>query len=307
MSFLHISDAHVDLPYMFRQMGFRGPWRDLEKGDLTLEEAKKAGLIFLVVSIYLEDSFNGPESMDHFNATMAYVEPLLEDVDVLNRTNSSKIKNGKIKAIFSIENADFLSGQQGLLEDFRQKGILIVGLTHAGANRLADGNNVRYGNGITKEGYDILKAMEREGLILDLSHLNEKCFNQALDIFGGHLMVTHTGLREIYDIPRNIDLKQAKEIVDRDGIIGISINPELMWEDKGLSIDRVYATIDTLVGAFGPSRVCLGSDVCGFFVENFSYSEALAELTEILLKRGYGSAISEIFYTNLINFIEKHI
>lgn len=307
MSLMNLSDAHVDLPHLFRQKGFKGPWRDLEKGDLTLKEAKKAGLIFLLISIYLEDRFNGPMSLDHFRESMEYVEPLLEDVDIPPKTKPLKIDNDKIQALFLIENADFLSGQERLLEDFRQKGILIVGLTHAGANRLADGNDVRYGDGITKEGKIVLKAMEREGLILDLSHLNERCFYEALDIFGGALIVSHTGLREIYDIPRNIDLKQVKEIVERDGIIGVSINPELMWEEKGLSIEKVYATVDTIVETFGPSFVCMGSDVCGFFVENFSYSEALAELAENLIKRGYGSAVYEILCTNLMNFIEKHI
>lgn len=307
MSLLKTSDAHVDLPYMFRQMGFRGPWRDLERGDLTLKEAKSAGLNFIVISIYLEDRFNGPASIDHFRTAMEYVEPLWEDLNIIQGAESLKIEDERPKALFLIENADFLSGQEKLLEDFRRKGILIIGLTHAGANRLADGNNVRYGDGITKEGNAVLKAMEREGLILDLSHLNQRCFYEALDIFEGALMVSHTGLREIYDIPRNLDLKQVKEVVERDGIIGVSINPELLWSEKGLSVERVYATIDTIVEAFGSRPVCLGSDTCGFSVEGFSYSRTLEELGEILLKRGYGSAVEEILCTNLISFMEKHL
>ncbi|MFN3535666.1 MAG: hypothetical protein ACK4WB_09790, partial [Desulfatiglandales bacterium] len=61
-----LSDAHVDLPYLLREKRFTGPWRGLKEGDLTFEEAQRAGLGFFISAIYLEDRYNGPLSLLHF-------------------------------------------------------------------------------------------------------------------------------------------------------------------------------------------------------------------------------------------------
>lgn len=302
---IFISDAHVDLPYILRQRDFTGPWRELTECDFTIDEAEKANVVFFVSALYLEDRYNGKLSLAHFYHALDYIGPLKEDVSIVDDFRQLERLEGPMKTILSVENADFIADDISLTGALKEKGILMVGLTHMDSNRLADGNGVRFGDGITKEGKAVLKRMEKEGLILDLSHLNERCFYQALDLFRGHLMVSHTGIREIFDIPRNISLAQAREVMERQGIVCVAMNPELMWDKFVLSIERVYASLDTIVEAFGPDQVAFGSDVCGFSTKGFSYSNAVGELIDLLWAKGYGDAIEKIMGLNLIGFVRK--
>ncbi|MFN3535160.1 MAG: membrane dipeptidase, partial [Desulfatiglandales bacterium] len=98
---------------------------------------------------------------------------------------------------------------------------------------------------------------------------------------------------------------QAREVMERGGVVGISINPELLWEGRDIPMERLYASIDILVQASGPERVCLGSDVCGFGGQGFSYSDTVSSLKETLLDKGYGPATYQILGGNLIRFLKE--
>jgi membrane dipeptidase len=179
-----------------------------------------------------------------------------------------------------------------------------LGLTHASQNRLAEGNNCPKGEGLSRQGRATLKAMASEGLILDCSHLNERSFYQALDTFKGPVMASHTGIRELHNTPRNLFLAQVKEIRDRGGVVGIAMNPELLWDRPETSVERVYAHLDTVAQHLGPEVIVIGSDACGFEAVGFSYSLLLEGLKDLLWEKGYGDAIGQILCHNLIGFLK---
>jgi len=301
-----IADAHVDLPYFLRQMDQKLPFEEIKEGPFTFEEAIRANVNFFVSAVYLEDRFNGSLSLAHFYHSMEYANALITNMALVKTGGDLKKQEGSTpKTLFLVENSDFLADDLRLIFKLKGQGIFILGLTHAKQNRLADGNDVKVPEGLSKLGREVLEAMEKEGLILDLSHLHLRCFYQALDAFKGHMMVSHTGIRDVYDTPRNIYLSQVEELIQRDGIVGISINPELLWDQKGFSLERLYAHIDTIAQAYGPLCICLGSDVCGFEMTGITYERAIESLEEILLVKGYGNSTYEILYGNIMRFLSK--
>jgi microsomal dipeptidase-like Zn-dependent dipeptidase len=89
-----------------------------------------------------------------------------------------------------------LANNIGLGLSLRDRGIYIVGLTHAGKNRLADGNAVFYPEGITPAGREVIHMLNDNNILIDVAHLHPACFYQLMDLVERPCVSTHTGIRE---------------------------------------------------------------------------------------------------------------
>jgi membrane dipeptidase len=123
----------------------------------------------------------------------------------------------------------------------------------------------------------------------------------------GRVITSHTGVRTRCDIQRNIDLDQAKEIAGRDGIIGISLNPEMLSPEGEATLDEVFVHLDILVQKFGPDCIGIGSDFCGFDVatEGLEHIGKIHQLKDLMLEHGYGEgAAQKIMGLNWLRIFE---
>lgn len=298
-----IVDGHVDLPYHMEKNNYRNPFIRLEHGPWTIAKAKQAGVKIWGTALYCEDSFNGPLSFRHFNELLGFTQAALEDITIIRKERDLE----EFGTFLVLENADCLAERPGYAGELPGLGIIIVGLTHAGKNRLADGNSVRYSDGITREGREAVKALETRGVLIDVAHLHERCFWELMKSHEGPVVSSHTGIREICDLPRNLTVSQAKEIIERRGIIGITVNPEMLCASGHASLNDVYVHIDTLVQRFGPWGVGIGSDFCGFDVpaEGVEDVGGLVGISETLMSHGYGEeAVKAIMGGNWIRLLK---
>ena len=140
-------DGHVDLPYFMAKHIPDKSFDALESGPVTSETARMSGVRLFATAIYCEDIYNGEKALMHFQHNYDYAQRILENViRVKCREDISEIESSKdaIGTLFLLENADALTGNNSLALSLRERGIYIVGLTHAGTNRLADGNSVMH-------------------------------------------------------------------------------------------------------------------------------------------------------------------
>ena len=210
--------------------------------------------------------------------------------------------------LFLLENADALVGRLSFVEELLEAGVKIVGLTHAGRNSIADGNDVFIPGGFTLEGRDVVRALDDFGVIIDVAHLHPKCFWELLNIFNGRVVSSHTGIRNVCDIQRNVDLEQAKEIIGRGGLVGVTFNPEMLSQDGKANVEHVFVHVDVLVQKFGPHGVAIGSDFCGFeqSTEGLEDITKIPKLRDIMLEHGYGEeAVGKIMGLNWLRLYEK--
>lgn len=297
-----IVDGHVDLPYFTSRKGFTGPLSDLDTGPWTLAKAISAGVRLWGSAIYCEDRFNGPLSFNHFNDLLSHTRNLLGDISLLGKYSSLD----ETGTFLILENADCLADRSQYAAELASGGFLMAGLTHAGKNRLADGNAVRYSDGLTPAGKDVVKALKANAIMLDVAHLHDRCFWELMRLDDGPVVSSHTGVREACDLPRNIDTAQAKEIIERGGIIGITVNPEMLALSGPASLSDVYVHIDILVQKFGPYGVGIGSDFCGFDepAKDLEDTGKLANIAGLLLSKGYGEeAVSAIMAGNWLRVL----
>lgn len=301
-------DGHVDLPYYIRSLGCLDSIHSLEQGPFTLKTAKNAGIRIFCTALYCEDRFNGNGSFTHFqdvlNHTLKIYDefPIIKEQGQLDRLTEAR---DMIGTVLLLENADMLARNPDRVELLLKTGIRMAGLTHAGKNRLADGNEVRYSDGLSDEGRKVVQALDENGLIIDIAHLHETCFWQLLDLTEAPIITSHTGIKSICNTPRNVDMEQAGKICERNGMIGISFNPEMLSEDSSSNVHVVFAHLDSLVQKFGPDHVGIGSDFCGYDGQTDGLEDptGLDMLVRIMLKHGYGDdAVARIMGLNWLEF-----
>jgi len=307
-----IFDAHVDLPF-FLSHNPEISFGDFTKGPFTFGRARDAGVRVFGAALYCEDRYNGAPSLSHLRAllehTLDHLDPAspIDNLTDLNQTWCNR--ESEIRTVLLLENADALAERAAYAETLKRKGVRVFGLTHRGKNRLADGNAVAHSDGITSRGREVLHTMEANAIILDAAHLHPTCFWQALSLFRGPVIDTHTGLRALLDTPRNLDFEQVREIIDRGGVVGLTFNPEMLVERRECGLEDIFAHLDTLVQKFGPWSIGMGSDFFGF-------TEAAPELSEIgqvgvlarkMLESGYGeAAVEAIMGLNWHRFFQEH-
>lgn len=306
-------DGHVDLPYFIMNHAKETSFSTLSDAPFTRDKAKKSGIRLFCTSLYCEDRFNGKTSFGHFQDILNFTLDKMDSVDIIkNGPDLHRLKQDDegMGTIFLLENGDALAGNLSYIGQLKERGIGIVGLTHVGKNRLADGNVVTYSDGLTREGIEVIRVLNENGLLIDVAHLHPRCFWQLMKISEAPFISSHTGIRKICDIPRNIDLEQAKEIFDRGGMVGITFNPEMLSQDRKAGAGEVFAHLDTLVQKFSPEKVGIGSDLCGFDIdaEDMGDITGITVLIEIMRAHGYGETdVHHIMGLNWLNLFEKHL
>ncbi len=306
-------DAHVDLPYYMMTNHLDIPLSQLNQGPFTLNQAKEKGIRLFCTALYCEDSHNGEASFGRYQEIMGFFLKYFDSTKIItDKTHLKALREntGMVGTILLLENADLLADGHGALDQIQEDGIKIVGLTHRVNNRLADGNDVPFAQGLTHMGREILRLLQKEGFIIDVAHLHPKSFWQALDLMERPFICSHTGIRNVYDIPRNLDLDQIKEIVDRRGIIGITFNPEMLGDNRFVEVEKIFEHLDVVVQRFGPDSIGIGSDMGGFekCVGDMEDIRGIDKLIEKMDRHGYGQeAISRILGQNWFQFFENNL
>ena len=200
--------------------------------------------------------------------------------------------------VISMESADpVLLPEQ--LPAWKESGVRIIGPAHYGPGRYAGGTSTELG--LAFEGKQLLREMERLGILLDLTHLSDEAFWEAMDCFGGQVLASHNNCRALVPHQRQLDNKQIRLIISRAGVIGVAFDNWMLrpgWtrgarENERVTLAHVADHIDHICQLAGNSHhAAIGSDLDGGFGREQSPSDLdtiadLQHLTEVLSKRGY--------------------
>lgn len=221
--------------------------------------------------------------------------------------------------ILSLEGADSLV-TPGHLERAYCNGLRAIGPAHYGPGTYAQGTDAD--GGLPQKGKDLLREMEKLGIILDVTHLNDQCFWEALDIFNGPLWASHNNCRVFVPHHRQLDDNQIKALIDRDAVIGLALDAWMLipgWQrgkstpkSTQVSLTHVVQNMDHICQIAGNSEhAAIGSDLDGAFgieqsPQDIDTIADLQKLHKLLESRGYKpSDISNILSGNWIRFLRK--
>jgi membrane dipeptidase len=199
-----------------------------------------------------------------------------------------------------------------------EDGLRVVSLSHYGQSAYAFGTGTE--GGLTAAGRDLLREMEQAGMLLDLTHLSEPAFWEALDAFGGPVLASHNNCRALVPGDRQFSDAQLRAIVERDGVIGVALDAWMLYPGwvKGetlpdvVGLDAVAAQIDHVCQVAGDARhVGIGSDLDGGYgTEQCPHDlDTIADLQQVahlLRPRGYGQAqVEAILFGNWIRLLKR--
>lgn len=223
----------------------------------------------------------------------------------------------RVGVVISMESADpILTPEQ--LPAWQEAGIRIIGPAHYGPGRYAGGTSTELGLGF--EGKQLLREMDRLGILLDLTHLSDQAFWETMDCFEGSVLASHNNCRALVPHQRQLDNKQIHAVIARDGVIGVAFDNWMLragWtrgakDNERVTLAQVADHIDHICQLAGNSRhAAIGSDLDGGFGREQSPADLdtiadVQHLTEILSKRGYGDAdITAILHGNWLRVLHK--
>jgi membrane dipeptidase len=231
--------------------------------------------------------------------------------------SKTRIKQPPLGLIISMESADPILQPEQLIA-WKEAGVRLIGPAHYGLGRYAGGTSTEFG--LTEDGIDLLHEMERLGVILDLTHLSDEAFWQALDYFGGSVIASHNNCRALVPHQRQFDNRQLKAIIDRNGVIGAALDNWMLipnWvrgsrDNRPAMLKHVTDHIDHICQLAGNAEhAAIGSDLDGGFGREQSPSDLdtiadLQKLVEILDKRGYNTNdISLIMHGNWLRLLRN--
>lgn len=233
--------------------------------------------------------------------------------------NDSTATPKPIGYILSLEGADSIV-TLGHLERSYEQGLRAVGPAHYGPGTYAFGTD-SVGT-IGAKGRELLKEMDRLGLILDATHLCDQSFREALDCFGGSVWASHSNCRVLTPHNRQFTDEQIKELIGRGAVIGAPLDAWMMipnWvrgqttpEATGLKLDTMVAHIDHICQLAGNANHSgIGTDLDGGFGREQSPMDLdsiadLQRLPELFRARGYSATdIEGIMHGNLLRFLRS--
>lgn len=192
-----------------------------------------------------------------------------------------KISENKIGLIFGIEGASVISEDLSNFEKLYQLGLRSVILTYNETNIFGDGCNVENAKGLSDAGKSFIKKLNQTNVIVDLAHYSEKSFWDAMELLDKPPIVSHSNVKKLSNIKRNLTDEQIKAIAERRGVIGLNFVAVFVDEDYSkATIDRLIDHINYIANLVGIEHVGIGPDFADYFIEDVQKSLVNRNITD---------------------------
>ena len=220
------------------------------------------------------------------------------------------VKGGRVAAMLSIEGADVIEGELSMLRVFHRLGVRMVGLVHSLRNLLADGvTDRRTGGGLSELGVQAVEELDRQGMVVDVSHISDEGFWDVMDVARGPVIASHSNCRAVCDHPRNMTDEMIVALAEGGGVMGMNFAPSFVHATEP-SVETLVDHIDHVVNLVGPDHVGLGSDFDGIPSTPVGLEDVtrMPNITSELVKRGYGEGdVRSILGGNHLRLIRRVI
>ena len=264
---MFIFDAHVDT---LSRLHRSGEELETKSGHISLDWLLEGHISAQVFAVFVDPAFyqgmalhQGLEMIDIFWNTIEQYPNYLGFAGSGRQIEELRQQN-KIACLLSIEGGEVLEGKLGHLRNLYRLGVRIVTLTWNYRNAIASGQMERNDcGGLSSFGREVVGEMNRLGMMIDVSHLNERSFWDVLETTSAPVIASHSNARALCDHRRNLTDDQIKAIADLGGVIGVNFCTGFLSKDSQASVHDVVDQIMYLVNVGGSQCVGLGSDFDG--------------------------------------------
>ncbi|MEM7736938.1 MAG: dipeptidase [Deinococcota bacterium] len=227
------------------------------------------------------------------------------------------LDTGSLAVILHMEGAEAIDGNLDALEVFYQAGLRSLGIVWSRKTIFAEGVPFKFpgspdtGDGLTAAGKELVKACNRLGIMIDLSHMNEKGFWDVAKLSDAPLVATHSNVHALCPTTRNLTDDQLAAVKDSSGMVGLNYAVNFLRQDGKNNTDTPLSVmadhIEYLVDKLGIDHVGLGSDFDGATVpQDIGDVTGTPKLLSVLAERGYDdTALRKLAYQNWLGLLSK--
>lgn len=196
---------------------------------------------------------------------------------------------GRKSIMLGIENGLALESDINNVKHFANRGIVYITLCHNGDNDICDsarGSNTH--NGVSAWGEKVIKEMNAQGVMVDLSHAAEKSFYDALDISSTPIVCSHSNCKSLCDHPRNLTDDQLRKLAQKGGVAQTTLYHGFVCKDGEATILDAMKHLEHAISIMGIDHVGLGTDFDGDGgIRGLANSSELMNFTIELMRRRY--------------------
>jgi membrane dipeptidase len=209
------SHGHADLPRL-REGGVRAPF------------------FALWVPTYYKGAEAVRRTLDLRDAMQRLLDEHPDQIELAQSASDIEriVNSGKIAAVLTAEGGHQIDNDLAVLREYRRRGVLSMTLTHFRNNDWADSSTDKpEHNGLTPFGKEVVREMNRIGMMVDVSHVSDKTFYDALAVSTKPVIVSHSSCRALSEIPRNVTDDMLRALAKNGGVVGINfgegfVNPK---------------------------------------------------------------------------------
>jgi membrane dipeptidase len=229
---LHFSSTVVDTHDDTTQRFLDGKFDIAERhadGSIDLPRMREGGLDAIFFSIWIPSKVTGAEAV---NRAITQIEAVRQQVlshprEIALATTAEEVravhKQGKIAALMGVEGGHMINSDLDVLRKFASLGVRYMTLTHSGNDEWADSSTDKpVHNGLTDFGKDVIREMNRLGMMVDISHVSDKTFYDALEVSKAPMIASHSSCRALCDVPRNMTDQMMRDVAATGGVVQIN-------------------------------------------------------------------------------------
>jgi membrane dipeptidase len=235
---------------------------DISIFDRDLLESMVSGgvnAVNICAAVY-QDFSETIERLADLKARVAQYADLAAEVRTVQDLRRGQ-QSGTVGIIWGFQNTTPFEGDLRLVQTFAELGVRIVQLTYMTANLVGDGCLEPRNGGLTLYGREMIRTLNREGILIDLSHCGERTTLEAIECSDGPVAVTHACARALCASPRNKTDSVMRALTERGGVMGITSLASFVADDwRDANLERYLDHIDHAVEVMGAEHVGLGMD-----------------------------------------------
>lgn len=309
MTPLYFFDLHCDTLTEARGKNLPMLHQDLQ---LDLARLPHDMVLAEAFAIFIPDTLRGEEAVRYFEQCAAYYEEQLNNNSntVLAVSSRSPIRTiwgqRKHAAMLSVEGGAVLGGDLTRVELLQKHHVRMLTLTWNGENEI--GGGAHSSGGLTEFGRALLPRLEKAGILIDVSHLNDETMRDVIGATRRPLVASHSDSRAVCDVPRNLPDGAFCAIAERGGLVGLNFYPEFLCKHpESASCDDILRHAEHFLTLGGEDVLALGSDFDGAEMpHDLPNAESLPFLAE-KLSAAFGKVLAEkICYQNALDFFRRY-
>lgn len=316
-------DTHCDTPMFFPQgvdFGSRDPRILVDLHKMSEGHQDATIMVCYLPQPQQDETFSSKVDFD-VNGPTEYADLIFDKIETIVEQNKQYLaiartpadlyankQQGRKSIMLGIENGLALDGHLDRLQHFAQRGIVYMTLCHNGDNDICDsarGNHTH--NGISPFGKQVVREMNRLGILVDLSHAGEKSFYDALELSSQPIVCSHSSCRALCDHPRNLTDDQMRALAAKGGVMQITMYNGFLVKDGEATVLDALRHLAHAIEVMGIDHVGIGTDFDGDGgVRGMANSSELLNFTRLLLARGYSEQdIEKIWGDNFLRVMTQ--